>query len=55
MVISGNFNSHTREGVTQWFRIALKLLRHFNSHTREGVTTVTANVSALKQFQLTHP
>ena len=56
---TSDFNSHTREGVTnnrglvlcaelfqlthpwgcdQWFRIALKLLRHFNSHTREGVT-----------------
>ena len=33
----GNFNSHTREGVTK--QIAKRYTgKNFNSHTREGVT-----------------
>ena len=33
-----NFNSHTREGVTQSLCILRLFTSDFNSHTREGVT-----------------
>ena len=36
--MANNFNSHTREGVTQGAQRPGQLQRHFNSHTREGVT-----------------
>ena len=38
----GNFNSHTREGVTSSGNLN-ELPLNFNSHTREGVTGVMAN------------
>ena len=33
-----NFNSHTREGVTNTHISNGDISRYFNSHTREGVT-----------------
>ena len=37
-MMTQNFNSHTREGVTESVGIASPLIANFNSHTREGVT-----------------
>ena len=41
----GNFNSHTREGVTcSWWECKAER-QYFNSHTREGVTETATGVS----------
>ena len=56
ILFRGNFNSHTREGVTkhiQWLTVGVK---NFNSHTREGVTfPFTSTLHPELSFQLTHP
>ena len=36
--VLGNFNSHTREGVTGLYAFEKRWAANFNSHTREGVT-----------------
>ena len=49
-----NFNSHTREGVTNIFQ-TFRNRKDFNSHTREGVTTENWLYLTFLAFQLTHP
>ena len=50
-----DFNSHTREGVTQRFSFLSYVVFYFNSHTREGVTRADAAGAQSHKFQLTHP
>ena len=51
-----DFNSHTREGVTQMRHLCTSPLINFNSHTREGVTDRGLSSMLLIKilFQLTH-
>ena len=51
----GNFNSHTREGVTLSTIISSPASSNFNSHTREGVTQSVKHRLSSDIFQLTHP
>ncbi len=39
----GDFNSHTREGVTAVGFGYKEIYLYFNSHTREGVTCMMSN------------
>ena len=48
-----NFNSHTREGVTNILIFGGNIRWNFNSHTREGVTSVEAD-TALSMTISTH-
>ena len=50
-----NFNSHTREAVTQHRYYSHEIAQNFNSHTREGVTWFMQPVEVLYDFSTHTP
>ena len=55
MVFVGNFNSHTREGVTEKLLPYMMFHIHFNSHTREGVTILMLFYTSIKYISTHTP